>query len=1438
MENFLDTQAEQSAGFVDATDVYEPEYKRPANLDAEAILKEEETPEQASLRIDQQANETFQTVASRAIDSREDPAQVASTIVDQESKLFGIYSKDDIYIEDDVISKSGAYRSAEQRFYRNLQILSEEMEAAAAEQKDRSWVGYGLDFVDREIIRATTFGWYENLTNRTAREGNRVFGSLVGTADPKEMRKFAKEYVDEIRAEGIGSENYFAYAQMLREVYGLGYNPDAAWDKFFGALDLAGFAGVAGSLGKITRTAALRGTTVANRAGLLGGVEEANAAARNIYRRDIDPQNLTNMHGSAVDLNQSPVRPSFAESIRLFFENKIIQESEAATASGGVLRATERTVDLQTIARSAAEAFSRAFKVNVYDAPIVKLTEDITEVQFLIGKNSDGTPFRPLADGSAPSGAKKIADKVNGEVVPVNPDDLSQGYVVKVSEAVDSTQGLKGGFNIKLANTAWKRLVNKVPFFERILGSAAARDVEELNYFALRSQSAAKFLNNEGMKQQRIIDKLSANDQAMLDDILSDLRDGPDVNRTVWDENLFSAHWRARTGETPSTDVIRAFRAAQTLSDAAYYFRAMEIMQTYVRKNFRNSVEVADGVFVPARRTTLASIPQDAKLYDATDSARMRKQDYSEFDQDTVVWELSSPWNDQEYVILAQNVRTISPRDVLGYSAYGRRTNPEARYFLFIQSERGVKTVLTAFSDKTARIAREELSNIQRLYKEGASDDVIEEAIQRNNTWNPNINTKDDMDVWLDENGIDFTEGDLLTKARDESINDPFDKVFDGESAGNFVNSRMARSEIPLTEFGGNPAWNPSPLRSITEQFGTTAHQYANSFYTYRAMQGWIDQVRLMQKEGINLGIEVPDNISKFDYRKLFLNTKLTGSTPEAARMREIQAIIKRRLGMTDVLTEQLRLAGDTLTEAIFDSWGKKVSVGDPTAPLLKTGFFAAFSFNLSQLFMQSSQVINTIAIVGPRIGTKALASSTHLRIIASSIDDVAVEQQAVRNFARAFELSDQDAADILELFRQIRPDLVQQDAIELGTGLQNGRSVLSKFGPLGIRASKVGQAIWDVGLIPFNLGDSTAKANAFMASVLEFRAKNAGVSLTSEAARNYIARRSEVLTQNMSNTSRSAIQSGLGKVPTQWLSYFFRSMEQVWIGRDLSLKERASLGFFTMPFYGFTGMGMGYAAESVAEVFGLDPNNDEDKALFISLKYGILDGFLNYFTPFDVALGERLASVTALSDIYDKFTEENVLSAIGGPSGSIAYTGIESLYNFMSNIANGYTSTLEEDTLRILRNFSGINNLAKAAGILQDGIYRNRRGIQVPVEVDEADAIISLTGFTPIQVTEFYGQTSRYIDLSKDYNAIRKEIQDRSRLAWGDYVNDPKKSEGILKEAQVIISKAPLSYDKKVELLRLLNPPPNDFNFILRNLYENDKDNAARWARSLMEKD
>jgi hypothetical protein len=1546
-----------STTFLDEGATYSPVYDRPENYDAVAVANQDEGPDDTKSRIARDANQTYQTDVTTAIDNKDDPVAVADKITNGERKLFGVYSSDEVYIEDSVIATSPGYKAADLLYYRNLQIMSEEIEKASVEQQDRTWLGYGVDFVDREIIRATLFGWWENATNRTAREGADIANTLFNQSDPREVRRFMKEKVDAARSEGIlVGENFFSYNQMLREAYSLGYNPDLAWDRTFAALDFAGF--VTGA-SKLSKLASLKSATAATRAGALGGVEEANKIGKNLHVREIDPINTANMQSAAVDLNPGVVRPSTGFVQRIVSENRIAQKIMAYIK--GAVPDPESILNFEAVKAKAATAFAKATKTTVYKTDIVKTSENITAIEFSIGKK-DGVAFKLNKNGTIESGAQKIADRVGGEVVPLDPQNLSLGYVVKVQEAADTLQDAGGAFNITLAKTMWNKTLGALldnPF----VGSTASRGIRELNELALRSENANKYLRNAGAKAEKNISKLSADERSVMDSVLKDLVDGPDSTlRKRWDESEFSSRWKAVTGTNPNKKVLAAYHSAEDLSDMAYFFNSMEALKSAVAKGFKNSVEVEAGVFVPARRVRLATLKEGTKIFDGAGRGKLLKEDYKEFGNDFNVWELSSPWNDQEFVAFPTSNRVIGPRDVLGYSAYGRRSNPDIRYFTFLKFTNGdVKSILGSLTAKQAELAKAEFKAIQTAYKtggttapvtkgylkpmpstlsswdetipyqvigdtepvlpsnhfriyrgeggskqqsvsnggwwttnltkakgfssgggevkyididladrktlmsfvtgHGGADELfitsksvtqkskklvltkqttvvkdIDEVIQNNNSWNPKINTKAEMDEFLKEHKINIFEGEIESRLRDGPYQNPNDKFYNGDAIGDVIERRNARAELPIAQYGGGGTYNPDPIDSIIQQYGSEAHRYAFSLYNYRAMQGWLDTADNMMANNLNVVVRVPDAQS---LRQRFLNATVEGTSPEAQRMREVKEVIMRQASIKSEGELARESFAESMSEALFDQTGIKANFKEPSGKLLKLGFFSAFAFNASQMFLQASQVANVIAVAG-RAGIKGTAHSVHIRKILMGSDDIATEALGLDRLAKSMEMPLGTVQEITRLFRETLPNVVMGDILELGTSASVGLSTNGALGKAGYKAKKFGKAVYDIGMVPFNAGEATAKSSAFMTAAIEFIEKNPNISVLSESGRNYIARRTSTLTQNMTTATKSKLQTGLWRVPSQWLNYFFRTSEQVFVGRDLNLAERSRLGLMVMPFYGFTGLGLAPlgASDVVSEWLGLDPTDEKDQATYIGLKYGVLDGFVNYFTPFDVALGQRMAPATAVWDLYDKFTQESVLAAAGGPSGSIASTGVTALFNLVSNVSNGYTTTLTEDSLRVLRNFSGINSTAQAAGIMMDGVYRNRKGLALPIEVDVTDAIITGLGFTPISATEVYSRIGEYIDILDNEKAIEKMVRERSQLAWQVYPTDPDRASAILEEMQTIVSKAPLSVSKKQNLLRMGGRPSGqDFSYLVRKAYEDERTFAAKSMEAIFGK-
>jgi hypothetical protein len=1459
MVNFLDTDRKKP--FLDDATEDLTQALRPATLDKDALSAGIENVEVLKTRIKDKASAAYTTNLSNQINSKEDPSVVAASMADGEEKLFGIYSADDIYVEDSVIGSNPGYKAADHRYYRNLQIFSEEIEKAAAEQEDRSWVGYAVDFVDREVFRQAVFGMWEDATNRTARQGAEFAEVLFDEVDPTKAREFIRQKVNDIRSEGIlTSDNYFAYNQLMREAYSFGYNPDLGWDRAFAALDIAGGAATVlkagGKLSKLSRAASLKSTTVATRAGSFGGVDAADEVSLNLHIKETDPLNTANRQAAAVDTNPGVVRPSAGQSLIHERKTQITERISPAVRQGAVPDEALKA-DWDAITARAAETFEANTKATVYTTKIFDIDTTIGSVRkgvtFSIGKGN-GKPFRAVAeDGSfrPESGAVKKAEKLGGSVVPLNPDDLSQGFVVDVSEALDPRALGAQDLDLNLASSGLGKIYDKLiaPLDNSVLGGAMSRGVRWVNELALRSENASRYLVNAGADQEDTIAAIGFDNLKTMNRLLNELQLGKDsLGDLKWDDAKFKSKWFAATGTQPTEKIMKAFYAAESLSDTAWNLSAADAVKDAVSKGFKNSVEVEPGIFIPARRKRLELLKDDDKIVDLRDiSGTKTKKDLKALGNDLSVWELSEPWKDVEYFAMPTTApRPISHMDVYGYAAYGRRTNPELQYFTFYLDDKGrVKTLLGAKSKKDADIAQAQMGAIQKAYKEAKTTKEIDDVIAANNDWNLDINNKADMDAFLtagrknkdgspDLSGIDrFLNGKLSSRFRDAPYENTFDKLYSGGTVGDMVVRRHSRSDDVLTEFGGAKAYNPDPIDSIVNNFGSQAHKFAWNAYTYQATQSWLATAKNMMDKNMNVVFEIPRSSNP---RVQISGAVVTGTSPEASRMRELQGIIKRQLAMKTDFENQIDQWSAEYSEKIFDATGFKLDLNNPVDKVKQFGFIAAFTWNPSQLFVQSWGMSSAFAIAG-MAGLDGAVGQIFIRKMLRSGADPATEASFKSSLAKRLKLNDTQAEELIQLFQQSLPNVVTNDIMEIGTATSSGLSVEGKAGRAGFMARKFGKAFVDVGAIPFNLGDTTMKSTAHVTAALEFLRANPKLSLLSEAGRDFVARRSSTLSTNMTASVKSRAQEGLWSIPTQWLPYFFRSFEQVFVGRDLTKMERARLGFMLLPFYGMTGLGLGWAADQTAEFFGWDPESDVDQAKYITLKYGFLDGFLNYFTPFDVALGERLAPIQSVFDIYDKFTEENVASALGGPTGNIIWTGAESMFNLVSNLKNGYTTTLTEDTMRALRTFSGVNNVAKAVGILQDEMYRNRKGLRVPVEMDATDALISFLGFTPIEVVELYGRIGQSIDLRADQKKLEKQFRERSDLAWSIYANDPERASQILQESRDVISKMPITYDRKLQLLRLLRPNVTSYKDTVQTLIDNDRKAAATWAESILGK-
>jgi len=752
----------------------------------------------------------------------------------------------------------------------------------------------------------------------------------------------------------------------------------------------------------------------------------------------------------------------------------------------------------------------------------------------------------------------------------------------------------------------------------------------------------------------------------------------------------------------------------------------------------------------------------------------------------------------------------------MGYNPGGTRRNPNARYFLVAGGKSGrLKALMSAFNEKQANTALTQITRIRNAIRNGESG--IDEIIKNNNDWNPDVENYDDWVKLVEREGWDLSE-DIGIKARDGDIiagevENP--DIFTGMKVDDYIQNEMRRSDRVLMDFGGGRAYNEDPVNSVLAQFGNSVYTYSNKAYTQAAMVGWVKKA---QAAGRNW---FPDGVSETDYETLFRNAQVTGDDQFARRMKELQRITFRRLNMKDASGEAMELrcriadfVFDT-TDVLFKPFGKsgvKVSIPDPANSFLKIGFQSAFGFlNLSQYIMQGFHV-TTIMAISPKHGFKGAGIATAVRGLLRANDPKTIDL-GIKRLSKFAGMSEKDTRELLEYIRTSGRQVVDGDAVEDGTGIGFGLSSFNgedmTYGALKGNFDQIrklsGKGL-DMGLMPFKSGERLTRLTSMATAFLEWKAKNPRVSALSENARNWISRREQDLTFNMNTGSRGRIQSGLMKVPTQWLTYSMRAMEAVFVGRNFTPAERARLFAVLGPMYGLTGFGLDHSAAYIGEKIGVEP----DSSLYVALKYGILDAIADY-VGVPVSLGQRLAPVDAFLDTYEKIFEEKTISAIGGPSGEIVGGIASAFYDALGSLINGHTVSLTEDTLKILRQPSGLDNLAKGLGILNNGIYRSKNGVVVEnkpgKEMGIAEALVTAFGFTPPQVVEFYNLTGRVYNDNESLRKFKKEVNRDAELMFslidGGSDEDIQRGIKLMKEIHERIALSGFSFKDQQSLRR-----------------------------------
>lgn len=1332
---------------------------------------------------------------------------------------------EDFFIEQGLMVDGVDYTPTDLRYVTNTLIAEQLFRDRISEVEDETgFLGRIGDWVDRYMIRQIPIGMYEDLTRRRERKGEELLQAAM-TMNPGEYKEFISNYIEELSQEGFFlSDNIFALQDGFEEALNAGYDPFAEVGQAFAVLEAVGLgkplkAGIKSlsSLGKAD--------SVVGRIAALEGQEAAAEVAEKAIRttEGLDPTVITKAGPEAFDEGTAAVRPQSSKTLEIA-ENNVLWSKIRELDKKGVFGRVATPDEIRLAGAKIVDDYKARVtnKFNNYNVVEDLAGNIIIRTDF--GKTKDGVPYKRLVDADK---AAKATGVPEAQAVPVDASDPTKGFVIRVEKRLDTT-GLAKPFDTEAVEFGAIR-----ENLARVFGSNASLDDEHLTALANMAEAGATSVKEAAREFEKALKTTPRDSKIAITRVFKELRDGTDAatkegyTRSEFKDKFQEFHPQ---GLAATDKDMEAYDALVQFEDAGWLLRANEVLTRYVKKDYW-ALEL-DGARTIGKRVD--EVPEDTKVFNVTSGKVEKVTNLGE----VPVWKLDVPMTlgdkSVEYVSNPRSVKVLDHSDVMGFNSGGRRLNPKANYFVTFDGERP-RAFLTAFSEKQARLAVDQVNNIQKRIKSLGgiqrvkNSEELDDFIRQNNDWNPSITTFREFADLVESRGWDITKK-VSYKERDgEIVDEAVDSLHQGEKWDNYVKTQLHRYNDTLIDFGGQETYNVDPVSAIMGEFANAATHYTHRAYTYKAAAAWTKRAA---RKGS--GVKLSDSYAKNDYLNQVQHAEITGTGSVARRLRHQRAVIRRRLKMKGPIQRRFEAFGQEVAEFVSDATKGRIQPTslDPSDTLLKVGFQSAFGFfNVSQFFMQGFHAV-TIAAISPVHGVRAAGAAIPLRL-ALNAGSPEAQKAAISRLAKFMGESEENMGELVEYIRSSGRDIVDGDAIELGTGPTYG---VSGWGEESLMPSSVsnalqtatngGQKLLDFGLKPFRAGERLSRLTGMTTAFFEYKQKFPKSSALSDEGRRWITTREQNLTFNMTASARPMFQEGAMKVPTQWLSYSFRAMEAVVMGRGFTAAERGRLAFMLMPFYGLTGMGLGQAAD-----YFTDKLNIEDPEAYIALKYGFLDWLIAEISPVETALATRLAPLTAFTDLYDKIVggDATALEVLGGPSGDIASGVLGQFMSTLNEVYNGHTVSLTEDALAVLRQPSGIDNVAKGVGILTNGIYRSKTGTILPIEMKPSDALISFFGFSPLEVSEFYSQKSDQFTSDKKFRKFQKEMRKDFQRALQIWRDDDQRGTKMFQEIHMKIALSGFSQSKQAQLRSSLKDVSyQEVYHIVQDLIERDRNNTA----------
>ena len=1282
----------------------------------------------------------------------------------------------------------------------DMQVLREEF---ARITPDEGVTGSVMSFLGL-MARESTIGVVENFFQMKSGRGEDAFDRLAAEPDYNKKRQIAKEIAMQAKDRGILGDNSML---ISNELHAIEYQGKAEYEGWWTALDLATL-----GAGKAIAAPARGVTSLLPAAGIdLSRVSQTAmmASARDSVDviKAIAPSGADNAITSAMSnpdtsadiarhaapgMNRVAVTSSLDKTYPTV--NPILNYEASNEYTYAIQNAFRGQYVTEEAVNTAVDRFvtnlSKTTKAHVLNFDRKNIGLDNYEMTVRLGKDS-GTPF---IDYFA---AERFAMNFGGKVV-----SEGDGFVVEMSRNLS----LKG-----VGKATEKEELNS--FLFDMIASPEVTSSQDLNTLLKRGTSRiGTVLQDIGSKHAAVYKKIGKKDIKAIDSILTELRDGKDSYRRSWySVGEFKDKYYNMTGREANQNVLDAYVSSNKLNETAWLVRADKFLKSATDQN------IFVGSFTKSNDLKLRSVerfrvPSDVKkIYDMETGTLLDIKDIKNRKIFQAVDGISYG-DDVAYYVTGdlKSSRRLFHSDVFGYQPGGSRGT--ANVSNFVVQERSVKdisgipvtarakTVVAARTEKEAAKSATEINNILKAIRTSTglttgavarsaikNVEELTSIIRVNNGFNPSVETVDEFLKFMDDAGIGLDDVKVV------GADDEFGKIgiggldyFQHGGATTYrdlyelnSNPTSATRDKILFGYGGGSFKMINPLTAIERDFARGVNYMAQRSYLKNASEGLLKggEKYITNNDAIkNMGLYQKVKAAQFD-------TATEAGEKYAREQKTILSRMEEKSSFAQAWERRMNLYGqkmfDRFNYDIFD----KMSL-DPVIALRGFAFDLKLGlFNIDQFIVQSSSAAAIISI-SPKFGTQAALSYMPMRL---AMTNPAVRKAVAKRTASATGMSEQQFDEMIQYMDRSGRFQIDQTIAEINGAYDMGRGTIRQGNMVseGLKTAGRGiQATRKAGRVFFNEGERVVRLMANNVAYREFRLKFPDLDINTDAGfrtmDEFITHRADVLTMNMTSASAAGWQSGLLSIPTQWLSYNARMLENLFFGRNLKtgtrlfekgkfnpkigIDERERLLLGQLAFYGAAGWGLGGPLNAL-----IDKSNTElDPEVYTLLRYGMADYLLSELTGVQTGLGGRLAVGEGMVDLYKNILDGKFVEVIGGPAGSIFYDASTQGLGLLQSVVNGDWNIAATDFNKVMRNISTWDKAVRATWIIQTGEYLSKKGEIQATGLSPEAAILNTLG-AKLQEVEFQYDLNKIV---QDDKAMVQEVSNSVRELTGHMWN------------------------------------------------------------------